>query len=128
MKSGSLNFLEPSGPLQACNGTALHFTFYRYFYKPVAQNVQKTVMNWKECARKQLWLNLSYHLRFCLRRLMKMLKTLSHGSRSQHHNPDVSVIGVLYSLFPSFDISYQPVRGCVCPFDKHVVSTYSGRC
>ena len=24
-KSGSLNFLEPSGALQACNGTALHF-------------------------------------------------------------------------------------------------------
>ena len=26
MKSGNFNFLEPSGPLQACNGTAL--TFY----------------------------------------------------------------------------------------------------
>ena len=26
-KSGNLNFLEPSGPLQACNGTALPFTF-----------------------------------------------------------------------------------------------------
>ena len=25
MKSGNLNFLEPSGPLQACNRTALHF-------------------------------------------------------------------------------------------------------
>ena len=24
-KSGNLNFLEPSGPLQACNGTALHY-------------------------------------------------------------------------------------------------------
>ena len=24
-KSGNLNFLEPSGPLQACNGTALPF-------------------------------------------------------------------------------------------------------
>jgi hypothetical protein len=24
-KSGNLNFLETSGPLQACNGTALHF-------------------------------------------------------------------------------------------------------
>jgi len=23
MKSGNLNFLEPSGPLQACNGTAV---------------------------------------------------------------------------------------------------------
>jgi len=30
MKSGNLNFLEPSGPLQACNGTAL----------PVPYNVQ----------------------------------------------------------------------------------------
>jgi hypothetical protein len=27
MKSGNLNFLEPSGPLQACNGTALIFFF-----------------------------------------------------------------------------------------------------
>ena len=26
-KSGNLNFLEPSGPLQACNGTALHLHF-----------------------------------------------------------------------------------------------------
>ena len=26
MKSGILNFLEPSGPLRACNGTALPFT------------------------------------------------------------------------------------------------------
>jgi hypothetical protein len=25
MKSGNINFLEPSGPLQACNGTALTF-------------------------------------------------------------------------------------------------------
>ena len=28
MKSGNLNFLEPSGPLQDCNGTSLPFTFY----------------------------------------------------------------------------------------------------
>ena len=28
MKSGNLNFLELSGPLQACNGTALTFTTY----------------------------------------------------------------------------------------------------
>ena len=29
MKSGYLNFVEPSGPLQACNGTVLPFTFNR---------------------------------------------------------------------------------------------------
>jgi len=27
-KSGNLNFLETSGPLQACNGTDLPFTHY----------------------------------------------------------------------------------------------------
>ena len=27
MKSGNLNFLEPSGPLQACNGTALPYLY-----------------------------------------------------------------------------------------------------
>jgi hypothetical protein len=28
LKSGSLNFLEPSGPVKACNGSALHLTIY----------------------------------------------------------------------------------------------------
>jgi len=28
MKSGNVNFLEPSRPLQACNGTALPFITY----------------------------------------------------------------------------------------------------
>jgi hypothetical protein len=32
MKSGNLNFLEPSGPFQACNGTAL--PIYRVSQKP----------------------------------------------------------------------------------------------
>ena len=30
MKSGNLNFLEPSGPLQACNGTATFYLIIRY--------------------------------------------------------------------------------------------------
>ena len=29
-KSGSLNFLEPSGPVQACNGTALPLSLQLY--------------------------------------------------------------------------------------------------
>jgi flagellar biosynthesis protein FliP len=28
VKSGSLKLLEPSGPVQACNGIALHFTTF----------------------------------------------------------------------------------------------------
>jgi len=27
LKSGSLNLMEPSGPVQACNGIALPFTY-----------------------------------------------------------------------------------------------------
>jgi hypothetical protein len=38
MKSGNLNFLEPSGPLQACNGTALPFyllcSLFPWVYRP----------------------------------------------------------------------------------------------
>ena len=37
MKSGNLNFLEPSGPLQACNGTALPFFYYVYLGHPYSQ-------------------------------------------------------------------------------------------
>ena len=39
MKSGNLNFLEPSGPLQAFNGTALPLYYYWYhfcYYTPHA--------------------------------------------------------------------------------------------
>ena len=54
MKSGNLNFLEPSGPLQACNGTDLFLPLcvyihsidfkgiykgYRIFYKRKQTNV-----------------------------------------------------------------------------------------
>jgi len=31
MKSGNLNLLEPSGPLQACNGTAFYITLVQIF-------------------------------------------------------------------------------------------------
>jgi hypothetical protein len=34
LKSGSLNLLEPSGPVQACNGIALHTQFYRFLIVP----------------------------------------------------------------------------------------------
>ena len=34
-KSGILNLLEPSGPVQACNGTALPFTLPRLGYERI---------------------------------------------------------------------------------------------
>jgi len=34
MKSGNLNFLEPSGPLQACNGTALPLPIIKRVLSP----------------------------------------------------------------------------------------------
>ena len=42
MKSGNLNFLEPSGALQACNGTALY-----------SNNVEKIVYIQEECEVQQ---------------------------------------------------------------------------
>jgi len=37
MKSGNLNFLKASGPLQACNGTALPFLLYPLFWRTVVK-------------------------------------------------------------------------------------------
>ena len=33
MKSGNLNFLEPSGPVQACNGTALPLSLRHLYFE-----------------------------------------------------------------------------------------------
>jgi hypothetical protein len=48
MKSGNLNFLEPCGPLQACNGTALPFYLiyiYIYIYDLPFRNAQDTSLS-----------------------------------------------------------------------------------
>jgi hypothetical protein len=43
MKSGSLNFLEPSGPLQACNGTSLPFLLHLVLVVHGAKQVKKYI-------------------------------------------------------------------------------------
>ena len=46
MKSGNLNFLEPSGPLQACNGTDLpHSTGKRHLKIHHGLQVYETAFN-----------------------------------------------------------------------------------
>ena len=46
-KSGSLNFLEPSGPVQACNGTALPLRFTYYKCLGVLYEVKEKGLAWK---------------------------------------------------------------------------------
>jgi len=40
LESGSLNLLEPSGPVEGCNGTDLHF-----FYSRVATDVRRCIFS-----------------------------------------------------------------------------------
>ena len=44
MKSGNLNFVEPSGPLQACNGTALPF-YVTQITVTIAPLLHRTTIN-----------------------------------------------------------------------------------
>jgi len=48
LKSGSLNLLEPSGPVQACNGIALHFTTNEHIAKKFEADLPHCVRNVKE--------------------------------------------------------------------------------
>ena len=43
-KSGNLNFLEPFGPVQACNGTALRFTCRRKCNIETKSDLQRSVI------------------------------------------------------------------------------------
>ena len=52
MKSGNLNFLEPSGPPQACNGTALPFT------KGTNYKAFKNILNTTSLAKNKIGYNL----------------------------------------------------------------------
>jgi len=64
MKSGNLNFLEPSGPLQACNGTASPLSFmYQHtdtkFWKNVCQ-VIFFILDTSGLEILQIWTRESY--------------------------------------------------------------------
>ena len=50
MKSGNLKFLEPSGPLQACNGTALPFIISVY-HRGVLPIVVRLLVIWKSVSQ-----------------------------------------------------------------------------
>jgi hypothetical protein len=45
MKSGNLNFLEQSGPLQSCNRTALLFALYMYIKGAIFISLYKSQQN-----------------------------------------------------------------------------------
>ena len=49
LKSGSINLLEPSRPVQTCNGIALYFKFYSILYIPRTQSYLRSVF----CSRNK---------------------------------------------------------------------------
>jgi len=50
LKSGSLNLLEPSGPVQACNGIAL--PFFKNGHSLMIFQLKLSVLSWKCHNRK----------------------------------------------------------------------------
>ena len=52
MKSGNLNFLEPFGPLQACNGTALHFLQWDVVYLKTSISIINQIRRYYDVAVK----------------------------------------------------------------------------
>ena len=59
MKCGYLNFLEPSGLLQACNGTDLTFIMLR-FQRLLYENLHKTYLKHLNCKLYYQQLHLKY--------------------------------------------------------------------
>jgi hypothetical protein len=57
MKSGNLNFLEPSGPLQACNGTALYIS--NEIFSP-SNKIYREVGRAKDLSAPRVWVFANY--------------------------------------------------------------------
>jgi hypothetical protein len=70
MKSGNLNFLEPSGPLHACNGTALPLHFY-------VRNNRKLKSQERHYFRLQMHIKGKFHPTSCDERTSREQKLLN---------------------------------------------------
>jgi hypothetical protein len=62
MKSGNLNFLEPSGRLQACDGTVLPFTLYMHVVSTVCN--LGTLHGMAKWTRWRICISFSWFLKF----------------------------------------------------------------
>ena len=105
MKSGNLNFVEPSGPLQACNGTALLITVHSSGYGPCQEYdiyacVQDFVVHYKFLVSI-----LSAFTQWTNYTILKMLDVFSLGVVQQSPAPSNSTAV----------LSLQPVVPCALP-------------
>jgi hypothetical protein len=89
LKSGSLNLLDPSGPLQACNGIALPFTmFLQHINTQITWPVKfKSYAQGKSCAWKNHilkfnsrchWQNIRWYINLCFHTNTHSLTTFYH--------------------------------------------------
>jgi len=99
MKSGNLNFLEPSGPLQACNRTTLPFFFFFFTTytisanQPASSQCQGSLLSYFELSNSCQQLPrdflpiLPYHVTFFLLhpRVSKCLLLCSSPRHKTHH-------------------------------------------
>ena len=78
MRSGNLNFLEPPGPLQACNGTALPFVFDFILSILVIVSTQRWCLTW----------NATYNNHcYWYRTLLPILKTATRTKHCDQYQP-----------------------------------------
>ena len=89
MKSGNLDFLEPSGPLQACNGTALTFTLHKLTsLSPQKFSIYclKSMWPWpKEWHAKQVWVDECFIRGGWNNIVLKISPCVSQGTAYQLH-------------------------------------------
>jgi hypothetical protein len=130
MKSGKLNFLKPSGPLQACNGTALHLNLLSFLIF-FAQIIECISYLYCACYRpmSRAWhrpwyddLNNKFH-EVCKLTTLPFFSSLklSHTSLiSRRYWPEENGTAVGFPVHPGFQlVGYLPSQCC---FVKHFIT------
>jgi len=116
MKSGNPNFLEPSGPLQTCNGTALpllwvqpaHLYYWRHLTEPWPSVVLVGLKKWLLHVRQHGW------VKWCRVRLGE----LEILSPSQRLLQSIKQTNIKQTSRWQEALWYSQVKGLLCYFKR----------
>ena len=129
MKSGNLNFLEPSGPLQACNRTALPNVFYsceQYFVSLCRQTSVSVFVKAINLKKKIDWI---WNLPVLSKRLTWKKNRLNlNSSRFVHKMAELQwwylikwTFTVLYCYCTQTHVGQNLLCFCICHHDDDLV-------
>ena len=117
LKSGSHNLLEPSGPVQACNGIALSFTFTK-------TSIQSVFWNIITCRTVNISLTSGWHCNIYRSKGRNMAQGFNLYHHQNRESSNLTQISPEFITYPCYKILFAFQAGK----DRFIVSLVQASC